>query len=120
MLDLGLVGFAQPWILAAALALGLAVTGFGGVWTLILAIGLFFVAFGMVAANATTLALAPHAGHAGSAAAALGFAQTVVPALLGGIVAIFYDGTAIPMLATIFALFALCWLIAQRARRPPA
>lgn len=107
-------------ILAAALALGLAATGFGGVWALILAIGLFFVAFGMVAANATTLALAPHAGHAGSAAAALGFAQTVVPALLGGIVAGLYDGTAIPMLATILVLFVLCWLIAWRALAPAA
>ena len=88
------------------------VTGIGGVWALVLAIGLFFIAFGVVAANGTTLALAPHATHAGAAAAALGFGQTVVPALIGGIVAALYDGTAIPMLVTILALFALCWLIA--------
>lgn len=99
-------------ILAAALALGAAVTGIGGVWALVLAIGLFFIAFGVVAANGTTLALGPHATHAGAAAAALGFGQTVVPALIGGIVAAFYDGTAVPMLLTILVLFVLCWLIA--------
>ncbi|MGE3295065.1 MAG: multidrug effflux MFS transporter [Geminicoccaceae bacterium] len=101
-------------VLTAALALALAVTDIGGVWALVLAIGLFFVAFGPVAANGTTLALGPHATHAGAAAAALGFGQTVVPALIGGIVAGFYDGTAVPMLATILALFLLCWLIALR------
>lgn len=102
-------------VLTATLALGLAISGLGGVWAVVLAIGLFFVAFGPVAANGTTLALAPHATHAGAAAAALGFGQTVVPALMGAIVAGFYDGTAVPMLATILALFILCWLIALRA-----
>ena len=72
-------------VLTAALALGLAITGIGGVWALVLAMGLFFVAFGPIAANGTTLALGPHATHAGAAAAALGFGQTVLPALIGGI-----------------------------------
>ena len=77
------------------------------------AIGLFFVAFGLIAANGTTLALQPHAAAAGAAAAALGFGQTVVPALIGGVVAVLYDGTALPMLATILLLFAIGWVVAQ-------
>ena len=105
--------------LGAAVAILVAVTGAGGAWGLIAAMGLFFVAFGLITANATTLALQPHQTGAGAATAALGFAQTVLPAALGGGVALLYDGTALPMLITIFLLFALGWLIARRARRTP-
>ena len=101
-------------IATAGLAVAMAVTGLGGVWALVVAIGLFFICFGLVAANGTTLALQPHATIAGSAAAALGFSQTVVPALIASIVATLYDGTAVPMLATILALFALSWAVAMR------
>ena len=58
---------------------------------------LFFVSFGLIVANATTLALEPHGAAAGSAAAALGFIQTVVPALIASGIAVLYDGTAVPM-----------------------
>jgi DHA1 family bicyclomycin/chloramphenicol resistance-like MFS transporter len=105
--------------LGAAMAFGVAASGVGGVWALVATIGLFFVAFGLVTANATTLALQPHAERAGSATAALGFAQTVLPALLGGAVALFYDGTALPMLTSIFLLFATGWLVARRAGHAP-
>jgi MFS transporter, DHA1 family, multidrug resistance protein len=107
-------------IAAAALALALAATGAGGVWALVVAIALFFVPFGFVAANGTTLALQPHAAAAGSAAAALGFSQTVVPALIASAVALLYDGTAVPMLATVLALFALSWLVAARQPGEPS
>ncbi len=100
-------------IATAALALVVALSGLGGVWALVVAIGLFFIAFGLIAANGTTLALQPHAAAAGAAAAALGFGQTVVPALIGGVVAVLYDGTALPMLATILLLFAIGWVVAQ-------
>ena len=103
--------------LGAGLALAVAASGIGGVWAVVASMGLFFVAFGLVAANATTLALQPHAAGAGAATAALGFAQTVVPTLLGGLVALLFDGTAIPMLATILALFVLGWLVARLAPR---
>lgn len=98
---------------AAALALALGYTGAGGVWLLLAALGVFFGAFGFVAANATTLALQPHGAVAGSAGAALGFAQTVLPALVGGIGAFLYDGTAVPMLALIAALTLAGWLLAR-------
>ena len=105
--------------LGAAVAILVAASGVGGAWGLIAAMGLFFVAFGLITANATTLALQPHQTGAGAATAALGFAQTVLPALLGGGVALLYDGTALPMLAAIFLLFATGWLIARHAARTP-
>jgi MFS transporter, DHA1 family, multidrug resistance protein len=104
----------------ASLALGLALTGVGGVWALVVVIGLFFVCFGLVAANGTTLALQPHAAMAGAAAAALGFSQTVVPSVVASAVALMYDGTAVPMLATILLLFALCLAIAWHGRSSQA
>jgi MFS transporter, DHA1 family, multidrug resistance protein len=104
----------------ASLALGLALTGVGGVWSLVVVIGLFFVCFGLVAANGTTLALQPHAAMAGAAAAALGFSQTVVPSVVASAVALMYDGTAVPMLATILLLFALCLAIAWHGRSSQA
>ena len=103
-------------ITAAALALGLAASGLGGVWAVIVALGLFFTAFGLIAANATTLALQPHAQAAGAAASALGFAQTVIPALVASLVAFLYDGTAVPMLAAILLLIVAAWLLAWRMR----
>lgn len=99
----------------AVLALGLALTGIGGVWALVVTIGLFFVCFGLIAANGTTLALQPHAGIAGAAAAALGFAQTVVPSIIASAVALTYNGTAVPMMATIVLLFAICLIVSLSA-----
>lgn len=103
-------------IAAAAGTLALAATGVGGVWAVVAALGLFFAAFGLIAANATTLALQPHAAAAGAAASALGFAQTVIPAAIASGVAFLFDGTARPMLAAILLLAALAWLLAWRAR----
>jgi MFS transporter, DHA1 family, multidrug resistance protein len=104
-------------VLGAALALAVAASGLGGVWALVASMGLFFIAFGLVTANATSLALQPHPTGAGAATAALGFAQTVIPAGLGGLVAILYNGTALPMLATILALFAAGWIVSRAAPR---
>jgi DHA1 family bicyclomycin/chloramphenicol resistance-like MFS transporter len=97
-------------IATAVLTLGVAFSGLGGVWAVIVSLGLFFVSFGLVAANATTLALQPHGAIAGSAAAALGFSQTVVPAVIASVVAALYDGTALPMLGTMLLLAIFSWL----------
>ena len=93
-------------------------TGLGGVWGLVLAIGLFFVCFGLTAANGTTLALQPHPTIAGAAASALGFSQTVVPSLIASGVALLYDGTAVPMLVAILLLFAICWVVSLSGTSP--
>ena len=61
------------------------------------------------------LALQPHAGIAGAAAAALGFAQTVVPSIIASAVALTYNGTAVPMMATIVLLFAICLIVSLSA-----
>ena len=80
------------------------------------AMAVFFACFGPIASNSTTLALEPHASGAGSAAAALGFMQTVVPAVIASGVAALYDGTAVPMFASMLVLSALGGAIAARWR----
>jgi DHA1 family bicyclomycin/chloramphenicol resistance-like MFS transporter len=102
-------------IVLLAAAATIAHLALGGVWTVVVCLGLFFVTFGLVAANATTLALHPHGAIAGSAAAALGFAQTVVPAIVASLVALLYDGSAMPMIAAMLLLSLLAWGIASRA-----
>ncbi len=97
-------------VLAAAAMLALAVSGIGGYPAVVAGFGAFFVCFGLIGPNATALALAPHGRSAGSAAAALGFVQTVVPAAIASAVAVFYDGTAVPSLMATLALVALSLL----------
>ena len=103
----------------AGLTLLAAHAGWGGLWSLIPGLGLFFITFGMVVANGTTLSLEPHSAHAGAAAAALGFGQTIVPAVVASLVAAAFDGTSRPMLfamlvASLLSLAVLSW----RAARP--
>ena len=97
-----------------ALTLLIAWTGLGGGWAVIAGFALFFVNFGLVAANSTALALQPHGSIAGSAAAVLGFSQTVIPALFASLVAAAYDGTAIPLLLATVALMLLCLVVIRR------
>lgn len=94
----------------------LACTGWGGPWLLALALGCFFVTFGLCMSNGTALALQPHPGITGSASAALGFAQSVVPAAFGSIVAACFDGTARPMTLS-FVLLSLASVVVFRAWR---
>jgi DHA1 family bicyclomycin/chloramphenicol resistance-like MFS transporter len=106
--------------LLAAIALlaatvGLAAGDVGGIWVLLGGLALFFITFGMVAANSTTLALQPHKDAAGSASAALGFAQTALPAAVASIVAASYDGTALPMTLAMLVLAILAGITAMAA-----
>ena len=71
----------------------------------------------MTIANATTLAMQPHGAIAGSVAAALGFVQTFVPALMGSAVAAVYDGTALPMLGAMAAHLLAGLLLLPRPPR---
>lgn len=98
-----------------ALTVGLAAGGVGGIWVLLVGLALFFTTFGMVAANATTLALQPHGAATGSASAALGFAQTAVPAVVASVVAAGYDGTALPMTLAMLVLAILAGITAMTA-----
>ena len=96
------------------LTLLIAWSGLGGGWAVVVGFALFFVNFGLVAANSTALALQPHGSIAGSAAAVLGFSQTVVPALFASLVAAAYNGTAIPLLLATVALMLLCLVVIRR------
>jgi DHA1 family bicyclomycin/chloramphenicol resistance-like MFS transporter len=86
-------------LLAGAAALGLG--GFPGMLVL-----LFFciASTGLVGPNATAGAMAPYARQAGSASAMLGAIQFGFGAAAGALVGLLFNGTALPMAATI----ALC------------
>lgn len=67
-----------------------------------------FFCLGLIGPNSTAMAMDPMGHIAGSAAAANGFAGTTIAGFLGGVVARFYDGTAIPIIQGfgILGLFA--------------
>lgn len=110
----GLIG----GLVTGTLTLLVAWTGIGGRWAVVVGFALFFINFGLVAANSTALALQPHGSIAGSAAAVLGFAQTVVPAAFASLVAAAYDGTAIPLLVATVALTLLGLVVLRRVPTP--
>ncbi len=87
-------------ILGALAATGLnvvvAALGVKSAWALVPGFAGFFFFFGFITANGTTLALMPHGRNVGAATSALGFSQTIGPAIVAGIVAALYDGTAYP------------------------
>jgi DHA1 family bicyclomycin/chloramphenicol resistance-like MFS transporter len=99
------------------LAAGLGISAFGGILLLavvLLGIGLpgvlpalFLVvsSIGLIAPNATALALADHPGIAGSASALVGVLQYVIGALVAPLVGIGGSGTAVPM-ATLIAVLS--------------
>jgi DHA1 family bicyclomycin/chloramphenicol resistance-like MFS transporter len=98
-------------LLVATAALDLA--DIWGVAALVAGLALFFVTFGLVVANATSLAMGPHGAMAGAAAAALGFTHTLLAAVIASLVVLAYDGTALPMigamaLLTVAAFVAAC------------
>lgn len=101
---------------AAALAMAggllLVVLDWGMPWALIPPFGLFFFCFNIIAANATTLAMRPHAAIAGAAASVLGVLQSLIGAAIGTVVAALGDGTARPAMAVMLALSLLgLWLL---------
>lgn len=100
----------------AALAIDLASPATG--WALVPALCVLFFGFGLVAANASSLALQPHGAITGTATSALGVVQTVVPAAIASAAAALYDGTAVPMMvATLLcvAIGAVALALGRRA-----
>jgi DHA1 family bicyclomycin/chloramphenicol resistance-like MFS transporter len=87
-------------------------------WALVPVLGGFFFGFTLVSSNATALALQPHGAIAGTAASALGVAQTIVPAAIASLVAAIYDGTALPMLVGMLLCVLLATLVLRSSRRP--
>lgn len=93
-------------LLAAAAA-----TGIGGFVGLLVLLFFCIASTGLVGPNATAGAMAPYARRAGSASALLGAIQFGFGATAAALIGLFFNGTALPMAATI----ALCGVGAMLA-----
>jgi DHA1 family bicyclomycin/chloramphenicol resistance-like MFS transporter len=81
-----------------------AATGLGGFPGMLVVLFICIASTGLVGPNATAAAMAPYARQAGSASAMLGAIQFGFGAAAGVLVGLLFNGTALPMAATI----ALC------------
>jgi DHA1 family bicyclomycin/chloramphenicol resistance-like MFS transporter len=92
---------------ALLLTLALAATAHGPLGGALLIVGpmlVFMIGVGLVLPNSIAGAIGPFPRGAGAASALLGFTQMTVAAAIGIAVAAFYDGTSVPMTATIAAV----------------
>jgi DHA1 family bicyclomycin/chloramphenicol resistance-like MFS transporter len=101
----------------ALLALLVELAGAASGWWLVGPLAVHFFFFGLVVANATTLALLPHGTIVGGATSALGVAQTVLPALIASGVALLHAGTARPTLVALVLAVLGAALAHRLARR---
>lgn len=75
--------------------------------------------FGLLGANATTLAMEPLGAVAGTASSVFGFLQTAGGAAIGAMIGYVYDGTVVPVAGGFFTLgliAVVCVLIAEKGR----
>ena len=110
--------------LVASLVLGLGLLAIGasgafGLAGIVVAIVLMLSCMGLIGSNAMAGALADHPQIAGAASALAGFTQFAMGAVAGLIVAVFADGTPLPMCATMLAMATLgfgahAWLVGKR------
>jgi DHA1 family bicyclomycin/chloramphenicol resistance-like MFS transporter len=84
--------------------LGLALAGIDTLWAIMVPMFGFMAAFSFVVPAATAGALSPFGDMAGTAMANLAFFQTCFSALVAFVVGQLFDGTQMPMVATIGAL----------------
>ncbi|MBL4615629.1 MAG: hypothetical protein JKY27_12245, partial [Magnetovibrio sp.] len=80
---------------------------------------MFFYAFsvGFVMPNSMAGAMAPFPHMAGSASALMGFIQMGLSAVFGALVGWMYDGTAMPMMATIAFCGTTAWYFASKIEK---
>jgi MFS transporter, DHA1 family, multidrug resistance protein len=76
---------------------GVAITGFGGLYGFLLPLAICVASVGLVGPLTAAEAMAPHGRFAGSASALLGTLQSITGALAGAFVGLFQNGTALPM-----------------------
>jgi DHA1 family bicyclomycin/chloramphenicol resistance-like MFS transporter len=95
---------------AGGIGVLLAVTLGWGLWGLLVPLFVLVSSIGMVLPNTSSLALAEHAGSAGSASALLGVLQFVVGGLTTPLVGLGGARTAVPM-AVVIACFAVLALL---------
>lgn len=110
-------------VAGSALAL-VAVTSWGGLWSILGTLFLYTSAVGLILPNASALAMLPHGRTAGAAAALLGTLQFALGAVSALGVGALEDGTAAPMGLAIGAcgLLSFCAhrFLARRPGQPPA
>ncbi|MGD9741936.1 MAG: Bcr/CflA family multidrug efflux MFS transporter [Dongiaceae bacterium] len=97
-----------------------AATGIGGFWGLAVPLFVFVTCVGVIAPNATALAMAPQGAQAGMASALLGTIQFGIAAAAAAAVGAIHDDTARPMAAVIalcgiLGLFLHRWLVPRVA-----
>jgi DHA1 family bicyclomycin/chloramphenicol resistance-like MFS transporter len=84
--------------------LAVGATGAFGLAGIVAGLLMFLACMGLIGSNAMAGALADHPQIAGAASALAGFMQFVLGAVSGFLVAVFADGTPVPMCATILAM----------------
>jgi DHA1 family bicyclomycin/chloramphenicol resistance-like MFS transporter len=106
---------------SSLLLLGVTATGLGGFAGMLVLLFLCIASTGLVGPNAMAGAMAPYARRAGSASAMIGAVQFGLGAAAGSLIGLLFNGTALPMAATIAfcgtgAFVAYQFLVARRLR----
>jgi MFS transporter, DHA1 family, multidrug resistance protein len=97
--------------LAALVLVVLAVTGFGGMIGLWIALFFCVGGSGLVRPNATARAMAPFPDRAGSASALLNSLGSGLGALTGYVLSLFHVKSAVPMASLLALCYVLAWLL---------
>lgn len=117
--------WAAIWMMVAgALHALIDAAGFTSLWVFIIALGITLLPFGMVGGNFNALAMEPMGRNAGSASALFGALTAMGGAVLAGLIARAFDGTALPFLIgfTILSLLMVAtvfWLERGKLFREP-
>jgi DHA1 family bicyclomycin/chloramphenicol resistance-like MFS transporter len=90
--------------------------GFGGAAGVILPMMAYLFGVGLLMPNATSAAMAPHAGTAGLTSSLIGSLQTLAGAISGFAVGAMFDHSSRPLALTVGTLAVLSLLCAQRSR----
>ena len=98
------IGVAGGALLLALALAGSTRSGFAGALLIVGPMLLFMIGVGLVLPNAIAGAIGPFPRAAGAASALLGFTQMTAAAAIGIAVATLYDGSSVPMTATIAAV----------------
>jgi MFS transporter, DHA1 family, multidrug resistance protein len=113
----GLVGVVRRCVLGFVLTMiALLLTNLWGVDRLDVLLALLFVGYsflGLVVPITAVLALETHGQNAGTASALLGTFQLLVGGVLMGVVGLFFDGSARPMVVGIALCAMVTWVLAR-------
>lgn len=101
-----ITALAYQLVVGAFILLGIYLDWFS-VQVFILSLFVFLTGHGLSIPNAAALSLSPFSQNAGSASAMMGFMRMAVGGLVTGLVSLFHNGTAIPMVLLMF----LCILL---------